>query len=46
MPADEWKGFFTKPFVLDSELISLNPSINGRIQTETVLNAVVSLALP
>lgn len=41
--AESWKGFFKRPFVLDSELISINPSINGRIVTDTILAAVVSL---
>lgn len=36
-------NWFSKSFVLDCELTSINPSINGRIVTDTVLNAVVSL---
>jgi ATP-dependent DNA ligase len=30
-------------FVLDCELISLNPSVNGHVVTESVLNAVVAM---
>lgn len=40
---DQTVGMFKKSFVLDCELISVNPSINGRIVTDTVLNAVTSL---
>ena len=31
------------PFVIDSEIISLNPSVNGRIPIENVLSAVVAM---
>ena len=31
------------PFVLDGELISLNPTVNGHVVTDTMLNAVVAI---
>jgi ATP-dependent DNA ligase len=37
------RDIFPVSFVLDSELISLNPSVNGHVVTDSVLNAVVAL---
>ena len=31
------------PFIIDGELISLNPSVNGHIVTENILSAVVAM---
>lgn len=42
--AEAWKGFFGKKFILDCELLSINPTINGRnVKTETILQAVSAL---
>jgi ATP-dependent DNA ligase len=37
------KDIFPVSFVLDSELVSLNPSVNGHVVTDSVLNAVVAM---
>lgn len=37
------QGWYPASFVIDTELISLNPTINGRIVTDTVLSGVTSL---
>jgi ATP-dependent DNA ligase len=37
------RDIFPVSFVLDSELISLNPSVNGHVVTDSVLNAVVAM---
>jgi ATP-dependent DNA ligase len=37
------KDVFPSSFVLDSEIVSLNPSVNGRVVTDSVLNAVVAM---
>jgi len=31
------------PFVIDGEIISLNPTVNGHVVTDTMLNAVVAM---
>jgi ATP-dependent DNA ligase len=40
---DITKDIFPVSFVLDSELVSLNPSVNGHVVTDSVLNAVVAM---
>jgi len=37
------EGLGLPPFVLDSEIISLNPTVNGRMPIENVLSAVVAM---
>jgi ATP-dependent DNA ligase len=37
------QNIFPVSFVLDSELISLNPTVNGHVVTDSVLNAVVAM---
>jgi ATP-dependent DNA ligase len=37
------RDIFPVSFVLDSELVSLNPSVNGHVVTDSVLNAVVAM---
>jgi ATP-dependent DNA ligase len=40
---DVTKDIFKFSFVLDGELISLNPTVNGHVITDTVLSAVVAI---
>jgi ATP-dependent DNA ligase len=40
---DITRDIFPVSFVLDSELVSLNPSVNGHVVTDSVLNAVVAM---
>jgi ATP-dependent DNA ligase len=40
---DITKDIFPVPFVLDGELVSLNPTVNGHVMTDSVLNAVVAM---
>jgi ATP-dependent DNA ligase len=40
---DVTKGVFPASFILDSEIVSLNPSVNGHVVTDSVLNAVVAM---
>jgi ATP-dependent DNA ligase len=40
---DVTKDIFPVSFVLDSELVSLNPSVNGHVVTDSVLSAVVAM---
>jgi ATP-dependent DNA ligase len=37
------RDIFPVSFVLDSELVSLNPTVNGHVVTDSVLNAVVAM---